>query len=431
METTALVDELNALGVRLRDGGDVVQAAAIFSQVARMHPDDPIAAENAAGVQIEAGYRLAAAGDMTAARAAFATALAFAPNAFSAHWGSYETNLVLGNEAQALAHQRHALALQPIASRAASVAPAALTILALHVPGTFQANIPLDFVLDPARVTLHKWFLTDGPAPALPPHDLVFTAIADAPEIADAVRRAAGFIARNGKPAINAPYALAATSRDAVAGAFRESQTVMVAPLVQRTREAIRASHPAFPFLVRPLDSHAGDDLAKIDDAAALDAYLAATPRGDAFYCSHFVDYRNADGFFRKYRIAFVAGVPYPVHMAISPRWMIHYYNAPMAENAWMRDEEHAFMRDIHSVFDGLRAAALREIAAAIPLDYFGIDCSIAPDGRVLLFEASAAMLVHANDPVDVFPYKAQYVPRIFRALEELFAKRLARTPFA
>jgi hypothetical protein len=115
--------------------------------------------------------------------------------------------------------------------------------------------------------------------------------------------------------------------------------------------------------------------------------------------------------------------------MAISPRWMIHYYNAPMTENAWMRDEEHAFMRDIRAVFDGVRGAALREIAAAIPLDYFGIDCSIAPDGRVLLFEASAAMLVHANDPVDLFPYKAEYVPRIFRALEALFAKRLARAP--
>ena len=68
-----------------------------------------------------------------------------------------------------------------------------------------------------------------------------------------------------------------------------------------------------------------------------------------------------------------------------------------------------------------------REIAEALPSDYLGIDCSIAPDGRLLLFEASTAMLVHLRDPVDVYPYKAQYVPRIITALERLFDARLGR----
>jgi hypothetical protein len=142
---------------------------------------------------------------------------------------------------------------------------------------------------------------------------------------------------------------------------------------------------------------------------------------------SEFVDYHNADGYYRKYRIVFVDGVAYPVHLAISPRWMIHYYNAPMADNVWMRDEEHAFMRDLESVFHGLLADGLREIARAIPLDYFGIDCSIAPDGRVLLFEASSAMIVHMRDPIDLYPYKAKYVPRVIAALERLFDDRLQR----
>jgi hypothetical protein len=179
--------------------------------------------------------------------------------------------------------------------------------------------------------------------------------------------------------------------------------------------------------LIRPIDSHAGKDLAKIDSLEELRAYLAATSQVDEFYLSAFIDYRNADGYFRKYRIVFVDGVAYPVHMAVSPRWMIHYYNAPMAQNAWMRDEEHVFMRDIGEVFGGLLAGGLRDIAQAIPLDYFGIDCSIASDGRVLLFEASTANIVHLRDPVDLYPYKAQYVPRIIRALERLFDQRLQR----
>jgi hypothetical protein len=427
MSTTVIIDELNALGARLRTGGNLAQAAEIFGQVARMQPGDSIAQANAAAVHVETGFDIAATGDMSAARAAFERAIDFVPRDFGAHWGLYETNLVLDEPDRALSHQRIALGERRIVTQEAQTQPPVCSVLALYTPGTFQANIPLDFVIDTRRITLHKLYLTGRPPGELPPYDIVFNAIADAPDAAPALLAAQRFIAHQDRPALNAAYDVPLTSRDAVADAFAASSTVVVAPLVQTRRSDLPDACPAYPFLIRPIESHAGNDLAKIADAAELAMYLAATPHVDAFYLSAFVDYRNADGFFRKYRIAFVDGAAYPVHLAISPRWMIHYYNAAMAENAWMRDEEHAFMRDLHGVFDGVRAEALREIAATIPLDYFGIDCSIAPDGRVLLFEASAAMLVHMNDPIDLYPYKAQYVPRIVAALERLFLERIAR----
>jgi hypothetical protein len=107
---------------------------------------------------------------------------------------------------------------------------------------------------------------------------------------------------------------------------------------------------------------------------------------------------------------------------------MIHYYNAENAVNAWMRDEEAVFMESFDSVFGPELQRVLRELATRIGLDYFGIDCSIAPDGRLLLFEADAAMLVHLNDPADVYPYKHRTVPRIFRAFERLLDDRIARS---
>jgi hypothetical protein len=136
-----------------------------------------------------------------------------------------------------------------------------------------------------------------------------------------------------------------------------------------------------------------------------------------------FVDYRSADGFYRKYRVMFVGGVAFACHLAISPRWMIHYYNAAMAEHQWMRDEEARFIGDLDAVFTGTLAAALREIAAAIPLDYFGIDCAVA-GGRLLLFEADAAMLVHGTDPPDLYPYKRAGFQRIQKALSALLSMR-------
>ncbi len=426
MNTSSITDELFALGSRLRASGNLAEAADVFSQIARMCPGDALAQANAGAVCTERAFALAARGDMASARDAFAEAARFAPGLFSAHWGLYETNLVLGNESAALAHQRAALAITPLITRHARTETPAFRVLALFAPGTFQANIPLDFVIDAERAALYKLHLLGDAPPPFPAYDIVFTAIADAPDAAPYLAAAERFIETAKMPFVNVPNRVPRTSRDAIAERFATSTTVVVAPLVRTTRDNVHAMHPAYPFLIRPLASHAGDDLAKIDDAPALERYLTEVPNVPEFYCSAFVDYRSADGFYRKYRIAFVDGVPYPVHLAISPRWMIHYYNAEMAENAWMRDEEHAFMRDIDSVFDGVRAAALREIAGAMELDYFGIDCAIGPDGRLVLFEASIAMLVHMNDPVERYPYKAKYVPRIIAALERLFADRIA-----
>ncbi len=429
------------------------EAADAFARICQAVPDDWLAQYNAGAVLLEAarlpesvahleralllrettaahslhGHVLALLGDMSAARTAYESAVRLSPGDDAANWGLFEVNQLLGDTAAALRHQRTALAQRSLRTVAALVQPARTTILELCVAGTFQANIPLDFILSPERTTVHKLYLGEHPIPRLPPYDLVFNTIADAPDAGPALRAAESFIAGQNRPALNTPLHVPLTSRVAIAEMFARSATVAVAPTRHVDRSSIAHDAPAYPYLIRPLDSHAGTDLARIHDPGELDAYFGAVTHAHDFYVSAFIDYRNADGYYRKYRIAFVDGVPYPVHLAISPRWMIHYYNAPMAENAWMREEEHAFMRDLASVFTGPAAAGLREIAARIPLDYFGIDCSLSADGRVLLFEASAAMIVHTRDPVDLYPYKAKYVPRVIQALERLFDTRLQR----
>jgi tetratricopeptide (TPR) repeat protein len=447
------IERLTAQGMQLRAERRYAPAAECLSQVAIALPDEWLAQYNAGAVFLEAGlhaeaiafferalalhafpagyslqaHTLALRGDIAEARAAYERAVALAPDDFAANWGLFEVDQLLGDDTAALHHQRIALAQRSVVSIEARLLPARTTLLELCVAGTFQANIPLDFILDGDRITVHKLYLGEHPVPALPPYDLVFNTIADAPDAAAPLAAAAHFIAGQDRPALNAPHLVELTARDRIAALFADSARVAVARTVRTTRSRATQDRLPFPFLIRPLDSHAGNDLAKIDDDDALAAYFAATSQADEFFLSAFIDYRNSDGYFRKYRIVFVAGEPYPVHLAISPRWMIHYYNAPMAENAWMRDEEHAFMRDMDAVFGGVAADGLREIARALPLDYFGIDCSIAPDGRVLLFEASTAMIVHMRDPVELYPYKAQYVPRVIRALERLFDDRLQR----
>ena len=173
---------------------------------------------------------------------------------------------------------------------------------------------------------------------------------------------------------------------------------------------------------MRPVDRHGGRDLARVDDPPALAEHLART-NAATYDVSAFVDARGGDGFYRKYRVMFVDGEPLPYHLAIDTNWMLHYYRTPTAGEAWMREEEARFLSDPATAFPQW-STTMPAIAAALGLDYAGIDCTIGPDGSVLVFEADTAMLVHAGDASGPLAYKQPAVARIGTALEDLIVRR-------
>jgi hypothetical protein len=178
----------------------------------------------------------------------------------------------------------------------------------------------------------------------------------------------------------------------------------------------------SFPIIARPIGSHAGGGLLKLDDVPAVADYLRARSE-DEFYISPFIDYRSADGLFRKYRIALIDGRPYASHMAVSQHWMVHYLNAGMTESAAKREEEARFMAAFDQDFAVRQKTALRAIAERVGLAYFAIDCGELPDGSLLLFEADVAMIVHAMDPPDMFPYKGPQMRKVFAAFDAMLRK--------
>ena len=84
---------------------------------------------------------------------------------------------------------------------------------------------------------------------------------------------------------------------------------------------------------------------------------------------------------------------------------MVHYLNADMAGNAGNRTEEARFLTN----FDEEFGARHQETFAAVVSARASL-CTArlreTGDGRLLLFEIGTAMIVHAMDPVNVFPYK-------------------------
>jgi hypothetical protein len=181
------------------------------------------------------------------------------------------------------------------------------------------------------------------------------------------------------------------------------------------------------PILLRPAGRHGGEELDLVTERDQIAPLVAASSHAD-YYVTQFVDYSSADGRFRKYRLIFVGDQILPYHLAIADDWKVHYYRTEMVRHDWMRQEEDRFLRDPASVLDPRHFAALRAIQATVNLDFFGIDCGIDRDGRLVVFEVNASMLVHANDPEPEFAYKQAPVARIKQAFDAMLAKAAGRT---
>lgn len=367
------------------------------------------------------------AGRFPQARDCFERVLAHDSADMAAHAAMYELEQIDGNNPKALYHQRRILERKTLFSEYAPQEQRRL--LALVVPGDWQANVPVDFLIDRRTTTLHKLYLLSPEqcgAAQIPQADVVFVAIGESDEAVEALSLASVLLKRIGLPYINDPHRILETNRVRVARNLAGIPDVHVPATSRVRREHLQPELLEFPLIVRPVGSQAGYGLARIADAKELAAYLEGVA-ADTFYVMPFIDFRSPDGYYRKYRIIVVDGVPYPYHLAISPNWMIHYYNAPMRETAWMRDEEAAFLNDFERVFPEPLQRAFREVARVMGLEYFGIDCSIDPQGRLLIFEADPAMIVHAGDEPHLFAYKQPHVQRIFDAFQKLLDRARSR----
>ena len=372
-------------------------------------------------------------GRYEAALLAYRRGLLLEPDDAHMHLALAEIAYESGDEASAQGHRVAALARRRLFSTPVQATSATASVLVLAFPGAWSRNVCLDFMLDPARTIVHRLYLTDerfDSACPLPTYDVVFNAIGEAQAAQPFIAAAGRFIAAQGKPALNLPEHLAKTARPALAGALSGVAGCTLPKTVRRERAALGdlsgSMHAiggiAFPLLIRPADAHGGDGLERLGDVDQIGDYLARNP-SERFDLSAFVDYSDPDGFYRKYRVIFVDGTPYPYHLAIAPEWMVHYRTSPMAEHAWMRDEEARFLAGPHALFPHWDRT-FGAVAAAIGLEYFGIDCARTQDGGVLIFEADAATWIHNRDRSGLFAYKARYVERIFSAVEAMFARR-------
>ena len=344
----------------------------------------------------------------------------------------------LGQRETGLAIQARALDLQRIYILAASERPAKLRVLMLMVPGDLSANTPLECLLENSDIELIFYYVSPGEPLALPipEYDVLMVALSESDENHALLATLETALAAWPKPIINAPQHIPSTGREVASTLLQNAPGLLIPPTLRASRPALEAIASGasglpelfegadFPVILRPVGSHAGRDLDKIDGPEALARYLGRVDEG-GFFLSRFVDYRSQDGLFRKMRVALIDGAAFACHMGVSVNWMIHYVNAGMYEEAWKRDEEASFMAHFDD-FAQRHRLALEAICQRTKLDYLCIDCAETPDGQLLVFEIDHAMVVHAMDLEAMFPYKQIHMLKVKSAFRDFLFRLTA-----
>lgn len=365
------------------------------------------------------------------ARHHFEHALQICPDLEKAHEGLSYVLAHLGEEQSAEWHRRKAFQNRCIIPLPYYGSGAPVGVLKLG--STLGGNAKLDRFLDPrvfqTSIVLPEFYDSNKP---LSPYQLVVNAIGDA-EVSPAALAAAHSLLRlTTARVVNSPSAVLATSRSNNALRLRGLPGVVTPLAVTLPREQLSDSHASstlthfgfeFPLLLRAAGFHSGLHFQRVGNCEALSAILRDLP-GDQMIVMQYLDARAADGKTRKYRAMMIDGHIFPLHLAISSHWKIHYFTAEMADNPAHRAEDAAFLSDMPGVLGPVAMNALRQIQSILGLDYCGIDFGLNARGEILLFEANATMVVNPPEKDERWHCRRSAYQTIRSAVQKMFLEK-------
>jgi glutathione synthase/RimK-type ligase-like ATP-grasp enzyme len=419
--------ELNALselGALALASGHRSAARTAYLQAVHCHPGNPTALVNLGNLELqdEGGNN---------ARAHFEAALRLDANLPEAHQGLGRVLMAQGEFAAAERHFRIGFtghALLPIPFRGQGAPIRVLLLVSTHFGNVSTREFLDDRTFEILVVYVEYFDATQS----LPPHDLVFNAIGDAELCGDALQAAQRVLKSSGAPLINAPARVLETTR--VENAQRlGSLAGVVAAATRRIRRGdlprlLAERDTEFPMLIRSPGFHMGSHFIQVQSAEELLRSAAGLP-GDELLLMAFLDAHGADGMTRKYRVMIIGGQLYPLHLAISANWKVHYFSAAMASEPAFRDEERRFLEDMPAAVGAAGIQALLRIGAALGLDYAGVDFGLRADGAILLFEANATMVIAAPSADAMWDYRRAAIERARGAAVQLIRTRAGIHP--
>lgn len=405
------------LGALAQASGHISAARTAFLQAVLEHPENAVA-------QVCLANQLREDGALEGAKIHYLAALEADALLAEAHQGLARVFEALGANAAATPHWRLGFAGNAVtAARFRGIGNGVPVLLLVAARG---GNIPMRLWVDELNFAVTAIYADFyDPAQALPPHALIVNAIGDADLCDAALAGAELIVARGSAPVINLPSRVRQTGRAANARRLGHISGV-VAPVIRRFKlpRILASEGLGFPLLLRAPGYHTGEHFVRVATEDELARAISAMP-GDEVLAIEYLDARGTDGMSRKYRVMFIDGVAYPLHLAISADWKVHYFSGAMAECAAYREEEQRFLEDMQGVLGQTAMAALGGICQALGLDYAGIDFAVDQDGCLLLFEANATMVIVPPDDNPIWDYRRPAINRVLEARRQMLWRRI------
>lgn len=308
----------------------------------------------------------------------------------------------------------------------------------LILASAHDGNVPWHNLIDrtntTTRVIALDYFPEHQPFPA---HDLLFNAIGDADRCRQALFQAQRRWPYQGCRR-NDPHRIASTSRRQLPSTLAQIPHLRLARCESWGRDQSHSIAESvllnqwmilqgwdFPLLLRAPGFHGGQFFERIEHPDDLPGALQRLP-GSTLLVSELLPTQSPDGSYRKYRVMSLGGRLYPLHLAISSHWKVHYFSADMTARPDYRDEEEDFLDGFEQHLPPHALKALNDVQQRLNLDYAGMDFTLDDKGNVLLFEANATMVI-APPPED--PLWSYRQPAYWEARQQAQSLFLADPP--
>lgn len=431
------------LGNALRNIGQLEDAIASYYQALALKSDYAVTHCNSRGLvtphlhesitHMNLGLALLDVGDISAAEKHLNTALSIDSNLAQAHQGMACIFQRLGNEDKSRYHRDIGFGKNPLSSIAyrGRGKPKQLLVMGSALEG----NMPWQFLIDPNifQTTLIAVEYFDSQLP-LPPHHLILNAIGDADICETGLKIVSRLIEKSPSPVINDPEAVLLTGRLTNAIRLGKLSGVITPRMAlvskvdlssDQALEIIAKKKLTFPLLLRPPGFHRGNYFVCADNHDTLKTAIKDLP-GESLLAMEFLDSRSEDNLIRKYRVISINGSLYPIHMAISTQWKVHYFSSGMDKHEEYRKEEEEFLNNFRSFLSPSVILSLEKINQTLGLDYCGIDFGLDKNRNILLYEANSTMLINQLTEETRWDYRRIAINNAMSATKRLLIERIS-----
>jgi Flp pilus assembly protein TadD len=278
--------------------------------------------------------------------------------------------------------------------------------------------------------------ITESPAP-----DIVYNAVVNPEEILrnGIIERLATLIGVWDRPVINHPADVLKTTRQASVDLYANIESLIIPKIGEFAGgadagalvERVEAEFD-YPVIARGMTEQEGRNAFLAHDRSELETAVNELKSASRFYVIAFHESRHDGGFYRKIRAAIAGDAIHILRVDYDRTWNVHGRKSDAKidfykERPHLLEEEAAICADPDVHLGPQVMPALRAMRARNPLDVFGIDFDVMPDGGLLFFEANAAMnlLSTANPRID---YPKEPEARFMESFRD-FARRLTETP--